>query len=262
VNPKLANLLDGVEAVFFDLFDTLVEVVPDRLPARAIDRGTVPSTVPLLLEELRATRVAPPGLTLDRLHDAFRRVTDALIAEKEASGDEIPAQTRFERILVAAGIRLAASDAVRVAGRLVAVHMGAIAAAVRKVDGAVRLFEQLQDARLRVALVSNLDHAPAAAWVLDRTGLAAYLPPAMRVVSEEVGARKPDGRIFREALARVGVASPRAALHIGDDPIADACGAGRAGIRAVWINREGVAWPRPDDPPPDLVVGHLADLLA
>ncbi len=33
-------------------------------------------------------------------------------------------------------------------------------------------------------------------------------------------------------------------LHIGDDPLADVIGATRAGMQAVWLNRDGREWPQ------------------
>jgi FMN phosphatase YigB (HAD superfamily) len=32
-------------------------------------------------------------------------------------------------------------------------------------------------------------------------------------------------------------------LHIGDDPWADVIGATRAGLEAVWLNRDAREWP-------------------
>jgi FMN phosphatase YigB (HAD superfamily) len=56
------------------------------------------------------------------------------------------------------------------------------------------------------------------------------------VVSSEIGVAKPDARIFRAALDRIGVA-PESALHCGDDPVRDLDGAARAGVRGVLLDR-------------------------
>ena len=58
------------------------------------------------------------------------------------------------------------------------------------------------------------------------------------VSSGGVGALKPDPRIFRFALERV---SGRAAdaVMVGDNPARDIAGAQRAGIRGVWVDRDG-----------------------
>lgn len=57
------------------------------------------------------------------------------------------------------------------------------------------------------------------------------------VISAEAGVRKPDPRIFEEALRRAGVGAAEA-LHVGDLPEEDVEGARRAGVRPVLIERQ------------------------
>lgn len=56
------------------------------------------------------------------------------------------------------------------------------------------------------------------------------------------GAMKPDPAMFEQALALAGARGEQS-LHIGDDPYLDVEAARRAGLRAVWMNREGRPWP-------------------
>lgn len=56
------------------------------------------------------------------------------------------------------------------------------------------------------------------------------------IISEAVGAEKPDPAIFRAALAAAR-ARPREAVMVGDSWTNDVLGARRAGIRPVWFNR-------------------------
>jgi putative hydrolase of the HAD superfamily len=58
------------------------------------------------------------------------------------------------------------------------------------------------------------------------------------VTSAEVGAPKPDPRLFERALAIAG-APPSEALHVGDNVANDLEGAAAAGVRAVLVQREG-----------------------
>jgi 2-haloalkanoic acid dehalogenase type II len=58
------------------------------------------------------------------------------------------------------------------------------------------------------------------------------------VTSAEVGAPKPDPRVFERALAIAG-AAPSEALHVGDKVDNDVEGAAAAGVRAVLVQREG-----------------------
>jgi putative hydrolase of the HAD superfamily len=57
------------------------------------------------------------------------------------------------------------------------------------------------------------------------------------VISSEIGASKPSGRIFMEAARRFGV-QPAEILHVGDDAELDAKGALAAGFRSCLINHE------------------------
>ncbi|TVQ92374.1 MAG: HAD family hydrolase [Chromatiaceae bacterium] len=80
------------------------------------------------------------------------------------------------------------------------------------------------------------------------------------LTAAEVGAARPDPALFEQAMAWAGV-GPAATLHVGDDPRCDIEAARRIGITAVWINRNGRAWPR-DLPPPAHQVSDLHGLAA
>jgi putative hydrolase of the HAD superfamily len=58
------------------------------------------------------------------------------------------------------------------------------------------------------------------------------------VTSAEVGAPKPNPRIFERALAIAG-AAPSEAIHVGDTVDNDVNGAAAAGVRAVLLQRDG-----------------------
>lgn len=104
----------------------------------------------------------------------------------------------------------------------------------RVFDDVVPALTALRRRGLRLAVVSNWD---------DR------LRPLLRAldlerffdviaVSCEVGAHKPDPRIFAWATQALGV-PPAATLHVGDNWDADVGGARRAGLRAVGLARAG-----------------------
>jgi FMN hydrolase / 5-amino-6-(5-phospho-D-ribitylamino)uracil phosphatase len=78
------------------------------------------------------------------------------------------------------------------------------------------------------------------------------------ITARAAGAAKPDARIFAQLLSIAG-ASAAETLHIGDDPLADVIGAARAGIRAVWLNRDSREWPGHLEPPTRTVM-TLAEL--
>lgn len=78
------------------------------------------------------------------------------------------------------------------------------------------------------------------------------------IVSETAGYKKPDPRIFRDALKLTGISSPGHVLFVGDNPRADIDGAKRFGMQTAWVRR-GRQFPD-DLRPPDYVVDHVAEL--
>lgn len=78
------------------------------------------------------------------------------------------------------------------------------------------------------------------------------------VSARSAGAAKPARRIF-DAAVEAGGTSPDETLHVGDHPELDVHGAREAGLRSVWMNRVGAAWPDHLEPPDGTVV-DLADL--
>lgn len=92
---------------------------------------------------------------------------------------------------------------------------------------------------------------------LQRCGIAHWF--SGHVTARSAGAAKPDARIFARLLAEAGVEAHQV-LHIGDDPVTDVVGAMRAGMQAVWLNRDARAWPQ-NLPPPPRTITTLAEII-
>jgi FMN phosphatase YigB (HAD superfamily) len=120
-----------------------------------------------------------------------------------------------------------------------------------------------------LAILSNWPHAPMIDLFVERAGWGPYFTAV--VVSARVGATKPEAAIFRAAEDALGMrgASTGTILHVGDDRRADVAGARRAGWRAAWLRRRNPGSPLPgaglepdpDDPPADIEVDALSDLV-
>jgi HAD superfamily hydrolase (TIGR01549 family) len=239
--------------VSFDLFETLIRVDRSALPTVTWPGGSMPSTVPLLLAALtaRGHSVSPVSLLTELI-----RAEQA--ADRECVGDlrERPAALMFERAVRGLGCARGNGDAAALGEVLADEHMRAVAAASATEPGARSTLAELRARGFKLALVSNLDHARAKAWLLARTRLDGMFDAV--VVSAEVGVRKPHGRIFTRALDALGL-EPEAVLHVGDNPVTDVEGASAAGMRTAHLTRAGAPTPRL---PADLVVGGLAELPA
>jgi len=78
------------------------------------------------------------------------------------------------------------------------------------------------------------------------------------VISGEVGYSKPSREIFEELLNRIN-AQPNQVIYIGDNYMKDIVGALGAGLRAVWVNRDGRE--RPSHPlKPERTIRDLSEL--
>lgn len=91
---------------------------------------------------------------------------------------------------------------------------------------------------------------------LDRIGIAHLF--AFHLSAAIVGTQKPHPAMFEQAVARLGL-PPAAILHVGDDPEHDVEGARAAGLRAVWVRRDGRDWPH-GLAPPEFVIHDLHEL--
>lgn len=78
---------------------------------------------------------------------------------------------------------------------------------------------------------------------LRRTGLDALLDRV--VISEVVGVKKPDPRIFARAVE--GLENGRETWMVGDHPSADIEGGRAAGFATAWVS-QGKSWPHPWTP--------------
>jgi len=210
-----------IKAVLFDLDDTLVD---HHHAARAAMAG--------VRERFKVFQ----AVELDALAAEHQRVLEHLHHEV-AVGARTAADARIERYRQLLGF--VGSDP-RHAAAAAELHRRLYQANRRAVDGALELVAHLR-ARLRIAVVTNNTVAEQTEK-LAAFGFAPHVD--VLVTSEEVGAAKPDARIFRVALERL-VCEPHEAVMVGDAWHADVLGATGAGIRALWLNRHGAPHPDP-----------------
>ena len=105
---------------------------------------------------------------------------------------------------------------------------------VDPLPGSLETLAALRRAGLRTALVCDTGLTPGRVvrTLLERCGLLEEL--ATLAFSDEVGAAKPDARIFEHALRALG-ADAREATHVGDLLRTDVAGARELGMRTVRI---------------------------
>jgi putative hydrolase of the HAD superfamily len=203
--------VNTVKAIIFDVGNTLVW----------LDH-------PYLVELLREHGVEATEEEIVAAEYGAKRVLDEMVRSGRAGSDESRGRVYFHEIFRQVGL---GDDAFApVAQRLWARH------AERNLWGRVheRTAETLAELRrrgLRLGVISNADGRVEA--LLETVGLREHFD--FVIDSALVGMEKPDPRIFRMGLERLGVA-PEDAVYVGDIYEIDVVGARGAGMAAVLVD--------------------------
>ncbi|GGK23018.1 hydrolase [Deinococcus malanensis] len=120
-------------------------------------------------------------------------------------------------------------------------YRSAYRAAWALLEGAVDLLHELQARGLRTAVLTNYVRQ-VQLEKLTHFGLDKLVDVTLCI--EDVPAPKPDIRAYHAACTALGVV-PAETVMVGDSWENDVEGARRAGLRAVWINRQGRPAPCP-----------------
>ena len=214
-----------VRAVLVDMDDTIFD---HSLTCRAA------------ISALQATESFLRRRPLDGLWKEYLQLLDAVApyaGPSRTSVDEARIE-RWRRLALSCGEELSRADATELS-RGYRAHYQRLR---RAVPGARELLGRLHR-RVKVVVVTNNEVAEQEEKVRF-LGIGPLLDGL--VVSEAVGAAKPDRRIFEVALATAGVGAEEASM-LGDSWTSDIVGAHEVGVRPVWFNRFGR--PRPDGQP-------------
>jgi HAD superfamily hydrolase (TIGR01662 family) len=237
--------VEPVRAVLFDFGHTLVDF---RRTQEALHEA---------YEQIRARIEAVAYMEVPELLDLVERVAggvDRLVAEsyEQRRMEELDQAALFTEALGAIGFDLP-KDVVQ---HVVALDHTAYSKSISVDPDVLETLDTLRAQGKRLGLVSNLTLVPdLVRQDLDRMGLGSRLDAA--VFSSEVGLRKPDPRIFREALDRL-KAEPAETVFVGDRLYDDVSGAQAVGMRAVLTHQ----FRQEEDPDyhPDAVIEDLREL--
>jgi putative hydrolase of the HAD superfamily len=209
-NRMTDNRVMPVAAVVFDFFGTLTPSTPEHVWAEHASRSA-----------------GPLGIGTA----AWRRALDGSFAERVtgALGD-LPATFR----------ELARRCGVHPADDVLAEACAARMSAQRELftlrSDALAVLAEIRSRGLRVGVLSDCTFELAQCWPdLDVAGMV-----DARVLSCEVGRRKPDPELFRMIARGLGV-TPANCLYVGDGGGSELSGASACGMRAVMLRAED--WP-------------------
>lgn len=112
---------------------------------------------------------------------------------------------------------------------------------------ALPMLQTLHAQGYRMGLISNAGDDHDVQTLIDKAGIRGYFD--IILTSAAQGIRKPNPRLFHQALQKWG-AKPEQAVMVGDTLGADILGAKNAGIYSVWITRRA----SPKQPHQDLII--------
>jgi YjjG family noncanonical pyrimidine nucleotidase len=125
----------------------------------------------------------------------------------------------------------------------------------RLIDGAEEVVKALSH-KVQMLLLTN-GVAEVQRPRFERSAIRPYF--AGIVISEEVGAAKPDGRIFEAAFQMIGNPKKAEVLIVGDSLNADMRGGNQFGIDTCWFNPHGL--PNPQEIKVCYEIRNLSELL-
>jgi putative hydrolase of the HAD superfamily len=235
----------ALRAVTFDLWETLIADSPQlncrRTDYRIAEIGKI----------LTGNGLGLPSAELERAHQS---VWEECARSWERAVD-LPYDRQVSLFLDLARPGLSSDIPENALKRVCAIYAEAVLLfPPSPVSGAVRAVSELKARGLKIGLICNTGRTPG--FVLRRLlsgyGIMPLIDAAL--FSDETIVRKPDPRIFRLAMDKLG-SSPETSVHIGDSLENDVRGAQGAGMRAVWINGAG-----PSDPAPAPVAATVASV--
>lgn len=207
--------MDGIDAIGFDLFNTLVTV----------DRECLGEAMRRLLCSLGESDLPVDDQAFKLAH---KEAAIRFFGEAKKDGRETHNRFWISAALEALGYEVTPDDQ-RVSAAVEA-YFSSFYDYSRLIPGTLDMLATLQGP-YRLGLLSNFTHAPAALRLIDQMGLAPFFGTV--VISGDVGYRKPHPLVFERLLKGLGVERHRV-LFVGDDPEPDIHGAAQAGLQPIW----------------------------
>jgi putative hydrolase of the HAD superfamily len=125
------------------------------------------------------------------------------------------------------------------------------------IPGAPETLQRLRDLGVRLALLTNGASADQRRKI-EQQGLAPFFE--LILIEGELGYGKPDERVYRQALNRMGLA-PEDVWMVGDNLLWDVGAPQALGITAIWIDRAGQGPPAGSSVRPDKVIASISELI-
>lgn len=204
-----------IEAIGFDLFNTLITLEPVTLDA-AMDS---------LIHSLQDN-----GLSLKHkpFMDAYGDAALSYIQQSRMDGKETHNRYWISAALHALGYRIPPDDPSIARG--VDAYFTAFFHGCRLIPNTRDMLKTLKK-KYRLGLLTNFTHPPAVWKIIDALGLSPFFDVVL--ISGALGYRKPHPFVFQRLTVLLGVEKHHI-LYVGDDPGPDIRGAREVGLQPVW----------------------------
>jgi putative hydrolase of the HAD superfamily len=213
-------MVKNFEAIFFDLGDTLLYFDGDWpdvfFQARQV-----------LLHSLQQAGI---NLGPEFIEDFYQRMSE-YYRERDTEFIEYTVKHVLTHVLEERGYQAVPEPILTNA--LADMHLITQAHWIPEDDGLATL-SKLRERGYRLALISNASDDPNTQVLVDKLRGREFFE--VIISSAALGVRKPNPKIFREALDRMNLPAERVAM-VGDTLGADILGARNAGIFSIWIKR-------------------------
>ncbi|MCA4132093.1 HAD family hydrolase [Arthrobacter sp. M4] len=221
LRPVLAPPFAGVDAVLFDIDDTLVDLATAM--TRALRRAS---------EHLLPSMDTAGWEKFGRIftHETTHYYDRYLAGELTFNEQRL---LRGRAALGHFGVELGEGDE---AHNWLDVYARLQPTFVRAFEDVLPVLDALDAVGMPYGAISNNVHDYQRAK-LDSAGLQRI---TLLVGTDTVGVPKPDPAIFLEGVRLLGTQAGRT-LYVGDNKVVDAVGATTAGLRGVWLNRSAEA---------------------
>ena len=238
VQRQFEAMLDAVDVVSFDLFDTLME-----------RRGVFcPKDLFYVVREVAAAR----GIRIEEFVVARVRAEEGARVRARGCGKE---DVTLEEIYADLGRRPGLTSTQ--VTELMRIELDCERSRLIALEAGARLFSAARQAGKQVVIISDtyFDEAFLAELLLERGYGAAKI-----YASSEHGKTKSDGSLFDVVLGDLGV-EPGKVLHVGDNPLSDVTRALGRGMRALLFTTPHGQWKRrhgmTDRPSGNAVVSNM-----
>jgi HAD superfamily hydrolase (TIGR01549 family) len=233
-----------VEAVLFDLFDTLLLLEPEEVYYECC--------LMKLHESLVKNGI---NVAFKDFNRAYFEVQDEYYSEHRQDFKEPHFNVRVVQTLRKLGFNFAVSNPI--VSQATKAFAKEFMRYVSVDDDAISVLQKLHG-KYKLGLISNFGIPECGRQLLDRFGLSKFFD--ITLISGEINVRKPSPKIFERALKALDLHASRA-VFVGDMLDLDIMGPKKVGMKTILIERRALALHHHPEAKPDKIIKSLYELL-